>query len=575
MKRILVTTALPYANGQIHLGHMVEHIQADIWVRWHKLQCCSSDATHDSVDENCNGDGNNDNATNTECIFVCGDDAHGTPIMLSAQQQGITPEELVAAIKAQHEQDFAAFNISFDNYYTTHSPENQELATTIYRALQANDDIEVRTVTQAYDSVANIFLPDRFVRGTCPKCGATNQYGDNCEICGAAYSPLDLKDPVSVISGSVPTQKDSEHYFFRLEKYTNMLQQWTQNSGNLQPAIANKLQEWFIQGLKQWDISRDAPYFGFPIPDAPNKYFYVWLDAPVGYMASFKNLCERRPELDFATYWDKESNAKLYHFIGKDIVYFHSLFWPAMLEGSGWRKPTAIFVHGYLTVGGEKMSKSRGTFILARDYINSGLNHEYLRYYFAAKLNSGIDDIDLNWSDFVQRVNSDLVGKFVNIASRCAGFISKYFANQLATKLDAAELYQHFVANSGAIAKAYTALEYNTAMRLIMAMADKANQYIDEKKPWQMVKVKMDGAQDLQGVQRVCTMGLNLFRLLALYLKPVVPRLVQDAEQFLNIPPLTWRDRAQPLLQHTINNFQPLLQRVDEEKLKQLELVKK
>lgn len=541
MQKILVTTGLPYANAPVHLGHIIEQVQADIWVRWQKL--CARD-----------------------CLFICGEDAHGTPIMLSAQQQKITPEELIATVKEQHEKDFAAFNISFDNYYTTHSPENQELATNIYRALQANDDIEVRTVTQAYDPIANIFLPDRFVRGTCPKCGVVNQYGDNCEACGATYSPLDLKDPISAISGSTPIQRDSEHYFFRLEKYASMLQEWIKNSGSLQPAIANKLQEWFAQGLKQWDISRDAPYFGFPIPDAPGKYFYVWLDAPIGYMASLKNLCARRPDLNFADYWEKESSAQLYHFIGKDIVYFHALFWPAILEGGGWRKPTAIFVHGYLTIDGTKMSKSRGTFILARDYIASGLNPEYLRYYFATKLNNTIDDIDFNLSDFVQRVNSDLVGKVVNIASRCAGFLSKNFDNQLASSLANVNLYETFIAGSSAIAENYTQREYSTAMRLIMGLADKANQYIDEKKPWQLAKSN-PGAPE---IQQICTMGLNLFRLLALYLKPVVPRLVEEAELFLNIAPLTWADLKNPLLQHKINNFQPLLQRVDEAKVKGL-----
>jgi methionyl-tRNA synthetase len=544
MSKLLVTAALPYANGAIHLGHMIEQVQADIWVRWQRLQ------------EN-------------DCIFICGDDAHGTPIMLSARQQNMTPEALIAAMQKEHEQDSAAFDISFDNYYTTHSPENQALAEAIYRKLQAHGDIEIKSVTQAYDPVANMFLPDRFVRGTCPKCHAPNQHGDNCEVCGATYSPSDLQDATSVISGSVPIKKASEHYFFKLEKYEAMLQEWVQ-SGALPTTVTHKLQEWFKQGLKPWDISRDAPYFGFLIPDTTDKYFYVWLDAPIGYMASFKKLCARRPDLNFDAYWERDSKVALYHFIGKDICYFHTLFWPAMLEASGMRKPTAVFVHGYLTVDGQKMSKSRGTFILARDYVASGLNPEYLRYYYAAKLDSSIDDIDLNLHDFAQRVNSDLVGKVVNIASRCAGFISKGFNNQLAAELDNLELFAHCSAESAAIADAYTKLEYGAAVRMIMALADKANQYIDEKKPWQLAKQDPTAA----AVQNICTMGLNLFRLLALYLKPILPKMIGEAEQFLNIAPLVWGDQNQPLLNHTINAFHPLMQRVDLEKVKALAIAK-
>lgn len=540
MRKILVTTALPYANGPIHLGHMLEQIQADIWVRWQKLQ------------------GN-------DCLFVCGDDAHGTPIMLSAQKQGISPEELIAAMQQQHERDSNNFNIGFDSYYTTHSPENQEFAQAIYKKLQENDDIEIKNVTQAYDPVAKMFLPDRFVKGTCPKCKAIGQHGDNCEICGATYSTTDLLDAVSVISGSKPTSKTSEHYFFRLEKYVSMLQEWLQ-SGAVQQEIANKMHEWFAQGLKSWDISRDAPYFGFSIPGAKDKYFYVWLDAPIGYMASFKKLCEREKNLDFAVYWQKNAQTELYHFVGKDIIYFHALFWPAILESSGLRKPTGIFVHGYLTINGQKMSKSRGTFILANDYIQSGLNPEYLRYYYAAKLNGGIDDIDLNLEDFVQRVNSDLVGKVVNIASRCAGFVSKHFNNQLAAELDAPDLFAIFQENTSAIATAYERLDYNAAVRLIMSLADKANQYIDEKKPWQLVKQ----ADALPEVHKICTMGLNLFRLLALYLKPILPKMVAEAENFLNVTPLLWKDHEQPLLNHTINQFLPLMQRIDIEKVNSL-----
>ena len=539
-KRILVTTALPYANGPIHLGHMLEEVQADIWVRWQKL--CGND-----------------------CIFVCGDDAHGTPIMLSAKQQGITPEELISVIQQQHEKDFTAFYIGFDNYYTTHSPENQELVTLIYKKLQENGDIEIKNVNQAYDEVANMFLPDRFIKGTCPRCKAIDQYGDNCEVCGSTYSPADLIDAVSVISGTKPTYKNSEHYFFRLDKYVDVLQQWLQ-SGTVQAEIRNKMREWFDQGLKAWDISRDAPYFGFPIPGTKDKYFYVWLDAPIGYMASFKKLCERRKDLDFSAYWQEDAKAELYHFVGKDIIYFHSLFWPAILESSQLRKPTGIFVHGYLTVNGQKMSKSRGTFILANDYIQSGLNPEYLRYYFAAKLNGSIDDIDLKLDDFVQRVNSDLVGKVVNIASRCAGFISKYFANQLSSRLDDDALFAFFQDGAEAITQAYEKLDYSAAVRLIMNLADKANQYIDEQKPWQLVKQ----ADALSKVHTVCTMGLNLFRLLIIYLKPILPKMVADAESFLNIKPLRWNDHKQALLNHSIKQFQPLMQRVDVAKVNEL-----
>lgn len=530
-RHILVTTGLLYANGPIHLGHMLEEIQADIWVRWQRL--CGRD-----------------------CIFISGDDAHGTPIMLSAKQQQISPEELIANIKQEHEKDFVDFDISFDNYYTTHSPENRELVSTIYQQLKQNDDIETREVIQAFDATANIFLPDRFVRGICPRCGAENQPGDNCDVCGATYEPSDLKNAISVISGTKPTSKSSLHYFFRLEKYATMLHAFIK-SGSVPTVIANKLEEWFAQGLKPWDISRDEPYFGFPIPDAPHKYFYVWLDAPIGYMASFQNLCAQRPALNFMNYWGKDSKADLYHFIGKDIVYFHSLFWPAILESSGWRKPTAMFVHGYLTINGQKMSKSKNTFITARAYLDAGLNPEYLRYYFATKLHSGIDDIDLSLTDFVARVNSDLVGKVVNIASRCAKFI----LNLLAANLDDEKLWEYGVGISQEIAAAYEKLEYGTVTRLIMSLADKTNQYIDEQKPWKLAKE----AGNAEKVLAVCSMGLNIFRLLIIYLKPIVPHLAKDAEVFLNIAPLTWDDHAKPLLHHTINKFQPLLQRVAQE----------
>lgn len=539
MRKILVTAALPYANGPVHLGHILEHIQTDIWVRWQKLQ------------------GN-------DCVFVCGDDAHGTPIMLSAKKQGIAPEKLIAEVKQQHEADFAGFNIGFDNYYTTHSEENRELANTIYERLYQNGDIEVKTVEQIFDPVGKMFLPDRFVKGTCPRCHAPDQYGDNCEKCGATYAATDLINPVSVVSGAVPIQKKSEHYFFKLEKYAAMLQQWTRSDQHLQTEIANKLQEWFAIGLKSWDISRDEPYFGFPIPNAPGKYFYVWLDAPIGYIASFKNLCKSRP-LDFADYWNPESKIELYHFVGKDIIYFHALFWPAMLDGAKFRKPTSVFTHGYLTINGEKMSKSRGTFILAKDYLEH-LNPEYLRYYFAAKLNASIDDIDLNFTDFMQRVNSDLVGKIVNIASRCAGFINKNFAGKLAAELANPELYAATVAASETIGNLYETRDYNNAVRQIMALADRVNQYIDEQKPWTLAK---QNPQD-PAVQNICTMGINLFRVLMIYLKPILPQMTREVEEFLKVLPLSWSDLKQPLLDHQIATFKPLMQRVDAAKIELL-----
>lgn len=533
--KILVTAALPYANGPIHLGHILEQIQTDIWVRWQQIQ------------------GN-------ECYFVCGDDAHGTAIMLSAKERQISPEQLIAEIKTQHETDLTDFYIGCDSYFTTHSPENRKLALTIYQKLCANNDIETRMVAQSYDPKANMFLPDRFVKGTCPKCGATDQYGDNCEKCGATYNPVDLIDPISKISGVKPIQKSSEHYFFRLEKYTDTLKQWTQNRAHLQPAIAHKLNEWFEAGLMQWDISRDAPYFGFEIPDSDHKYFYVWMDAPIGYMASFKKLCELA-NLNFDEYWNPDSTTQLYHFVGKDIIYFHALFWPAILKGSGYRMPTAIFTHGFLTINGQKMSKSRGTFITARRYLDN-LNPEYLRYYFAAKLNSGIDDIDLSFDDFMQRVNSDLIGKIVNIASRCAKFINNNFANQLSIDLDNPDLYDDFIAAGDEIGKCYQNREYNNAIRKIMELADLANQYIDGKKPWSLAKQNPSDP----AVQTICSCGLNLFRVLMIYLKPVLPKMAADVEEFFLIPPLSWNDRIHPLLNQPIALFKPLMQRVDPEK---------
>ncbi|NWA01531.1 methionine--tRNA ligase [Pseudomonas gingeri] len=531
-RQILVTSALPYANGSIHLGHMVEYVQTDMWVRFQKHR------------------GN-------QCIYVCADDAHGSAIMLRAEKEGITPEQLIANVQVEHSTDFADFLVEFDNFHSTHAEENRELSNQIYLRLRDAGHIATRSITQYFDPEKQMFLADRFIKGTCPKCGTEDQYGDNCEKCGATYAPTDLKDPKSAISGATPVLKDSQHFFFKLPDFQAMLQTWTR-SGSLQDAVANKIAEWLDAGLQQWDISRDAPYFGFEIPDEPGKYFYVWLDAPIGYMASFKNLCARRPELDFDAFWGKDSTAELYHFIGKDIVNFHALFWPAMLEGAGYRKPTGINVHGYLTVNGQKMSKSRGTFIKARTYLDH-LSPEYLRYYYAAKLSKGVDDLDLNLDDFVQKVNSDLVGKVVNIASRCAGFIHKGNAGVLVAGNAAPELTDAFLAATPSIAEAYEARDFARAMREIMALADRANAWIADKAPWSLAK--QEGKQD--EVQAVCAVGINLFRQLIIFLKPVLPLLAADAEAFLNVAPLTWNDHATLLGNHQLNEFKPLMTRID------------
>ena len=535
VRKMLVTSALPYANGHLHLGHLVEHIQTDIWVRTHKM-------------------------LGIACISVCGDDAHGTPIMLKAEQLGISPEALTAEMQESHERDFAGFGIGYDAYHTTHSSENQALAADIYVKLQARGDIVTKTISQAFDPIKHMFLPDRYVKGTCPKCGALDQYGDSCESCGATYAPTELLNAVSAISGAKPIEKESEHYFFDLPRYEMLLKEWTRN-GHLQIEVANKLDEWFAAGLKQWDISRDAPYFGFPIPGTVDKYFYVWLDAPIGYMASFKKYCAEQG-VSFDEYWDKDSTTELYHFVGKDIVYFHALFWPAMLAGSGHRLPTAIYTHGFLTVNGLKMSKSRGTFIEARHYL-SHLNPEYLRYYFAAKLNGRVDDLDLNFADFMNRVNADLVGKVVNIASRCAGFIHKQFEGQLSSTLAEPALYSDLIAMRETIVNAFVERDYASAIRQIMEGAARVNQYIDAQKPWVLAK---DPAT-AQAVQDVCTMGLNLFRVLMTYLKPVLPEMAARSEQFLNCEPLMWSSIDQPLLNHKINAFTPLMMRVEQAKI--------
>ena len=537
-RKILVTSALPYANGSLHLGHIVEVIQTDIWVRFQKMR------------------GNS-------CIYVCADDAHGTPIMLRAQNENITPEELVSRTLEEHQRDFAGFHIGFDNYHSTHSEENRELASHIYSQLKNNGHIETRVISQLYDPEKAMFLPDRFVKGTCPnpKCGAEDQYGDNCEVCGTTYSPTELINPRSAISGATPVEKESEHYFFKLDDFEDMLKDWTRG-GHLQAEIANKLDEWFEVGLQQWDISRDSPYFGFEIPDAPGKYFYVWLDAPMGYFASFKNLCDKRDDLDFDEYLKADSETELYHFIGKDIIRFHALFWPAVLAGSGLRTPTAVYAHGFLPVNGQKMSKSRGTFVNAKDYLDH-LNPEYLRYYFAAKLTSRIDDLDLNVDDFQARVNSDLVGKLVNIASRCAGYISKKAQGILAAQLDDETLFAQFIQASETIAKHYENREYSHAMRDIMALADIANQYIDEQKPWALAKEE----DQQEKVISIYSLGINLYRVLIGYLKPVLPVLAEQSEAFLNIETLSWDKLDQPLLGHKINKFKPLMTRIEADKV--------
>ncbi|BFL84396.1 methionine--tRNA ligase [Shewanella baltica] len=533
-RKILVTSALPYANGPIHLGHMLEYIQTDIWSRYQKLR-------------------------GHECHYICADDAHGTPIMLKAQQLGIAPEDMIAQVNKEHQQDFADFNVAFDNYHSTHSEENRLMASDIYLKLRDNGYIKSKSISQLFDPEKSMFLPDRFVKGTCPKCKSPDQYGDNCDSCGATYSPTELINPKSAVSGATPVMKDTEHFFFDLPAFEGMLKEWTR-SGALQVEMANKLDEWFEQGLQQWDITRDAPYFGFEIPDAPGKYFYVWLDAPIGYMGSFKNLCAKRPELSFDEFWGKDSTAEVYHFIGKDIVYFHSLFWPAMLHGSGYRQPNSVYAHGYVTVNGAKMSKSKGTFIKARTYLDH-LDPEYLRYYYAAKLSSRIDDLDLNLEDFAQRVNSDLVGKLVNLASRTAGFITKRFDGKLA-KINDTTLTEAFLAKQDVIADFYESREYGKAMREIMALADIANGFVADAAPWQMVK--HDDQQE--AAHQVCSNALNLFRILVTYLKPVLPRLAQDVEAFFQLP-LTWDALSQDLAGHEIAPFKAMMQRVELDKV--------
>ncbi len=533
-RKILVTSALPYANGPIHIGHLLEYIQTDIWVRFQRLR-------------------------GHEIYYVCADDAHGTPIMLKAKAEGITPEALIERFSAEHRRDFDDFSISFDNYYTTHSPENRALAEFIFGRLDAGGHIKKRVISQAFDPVEGIFLPDRFIKGECPRCGAPDQYGDSCEVCGATYSPADLVNPRSAISGATPVEKETEHYFVSLGNFTDMLREWTAG-GHVQEEVQNKLREWFDTGLRDWDISRDAPYFGFAIPGESNKYFYVWLDAPIGYFASFRNLCDREG-IDFDAFCQAGSSAEMYHFIGKDILYFHTLFWPAMLHGAGFRRPSAVWAHGFLTVNGQKMSKSRGTFISARAYLDH-LAPDYLRYYFAAKLNHRVEDLDLNLEDFQQRVNSDLVGKVVNIAARCAGFVNKRFDNRLGATLDDPALLDAFVAESENIAAFFEARQFSRAIRAIIELADRANQYVNDRAPW--VVAKREGADD--ELLRICTQGLNLFRVLMIYLAPVVPDLAGRVSTFLCSPVdarEAWARVGEPLLDHRIGKFTHLLKRVE------------
>ena len=548
-RKILVTSALPYANGSIHLGHMVEHIQTDVWVRFQKLR-------------------------GHECYYCCADDTHGTPVMLAAQKQGIAPEDMIAKVREEHLADFTGFNIGYDNYYSTHSPENKQFSQDIYRALKANGKIESRVIEQLFDPEKQMFLPDRFVKGECPKCHAQDQYGDNCEVCGTTYSPTELINPYSAVSGAKPELRESEHFFFKLGECADVLKAWT--SGNnphdgkphLQPEALNKMKEWLGEGeettLSDWDISRDAPYFGFEIPDAPGKYFYVWLDAPVGYMASFKNLCDRIG-IDFDEYFKADSQTEMYHFIGKDILYFHALFWPAMLHFSGHRAPTGVYAHGFLTVDGQKMSKSRGTFITAKSYLEQGLNPEWMRYYIAAKLNSKIEDIDLNLQDFISRVNSDLVGKYVNIAARASGFIAKRFEGRLKNVADSA-LLAKLTAQSEAIAECYESREYAKALRDIMALADIVNEYVDANKPWELAKQEGQDAR----LHEVCSELINAFTMLTAYLAPVLPKVAENAAKFLNLEAITWVNTRETLGEHAINKYEHLMQRVEQKQVDDL-----
>lgn len=538
MKKMLVTCALPYANGPIHLGHMLEHIQADIWVRYKKMK------------------GN-------KVYFICADDTHGTAVMLKAKQLGMSPEDMINIINYEHKEDFINFNINYDNYSSTHSEENRKLSILIYKILKKNGYIKSKIISQFYDPKKFIFLPDRFIKGTCPKCFSLDQYGDNCNNCGAIYNSIELINPISTISNEVPILKKSEHFFFNLPAFKKKLLIWI-NSGALQKQVINKIKEWFKKGLKEWDISRDELYFGFEIPDTLGKYFYVWLDAPIAYISTFKDLCKIRNNINFKKFWKVNSKYELYHFIGKDIIYFHSVFWPAILEGINFRKPTNIFVHGYITINGMKMSKSKGTFIKAKTFLNH-LDPDCLRYYYATKLSSNIDDIDLNLKDFVQKVNTDIVNKLVNLASRNANFINKNYNNTLSNKLDNPDLYKTFIKYSFKIDKAFNNRENNLAIKNIIFLADLANQYIDNKSPWKIVKNY--GYTD--HVHDICSMGIQLFRILMIFLKPVIPSLAKRVEKFLNIK-LLWDDISKPLLSHRINYFEKLFKRITLKQIKNI-----
>ena len=538
MRKILVTSALPYANGSIHLGHLVEYLQTDIWVRNQKM-------------------------SGNTCYYICADDAHGTPIMLKAKELDIRPEELIQKTYQEHVKDFEDFGIKFDNYYTTHSEENREYSEFIYNSLKENGDIKSQEIEQFYDESAKMFLPDRYIKGICPKCGAEDQYGDACEECGATYSPTELKKPISIISNTKPSTKKTEHFFFKLSNYTDYLKKWMKRD-SVQSEIQNKLEEWLKDGLADWDITRDKPYFGFNIPGYDDKYFYVWLDAPVGYIASFKNMCDKK-NINFDEFWNHESECELYHFIGKDIAYFHALFWPAMLEASNFRSPNSIYCHGFLTVDGEKMSKSRGTFFNARTYLNH-LNPEYLRYYFASRLTNTIEDIDLNLSDFQARVNSDLVGKIINIGSRCARFINKDFGNELASELNNKKLHDNIIENKNEIIKNYEDRKYSANIRLITSLADEVNKYLDEEKPWVQIKDNNNRGY----VQKVCTDGLNMFKVLAGYLKPIIPDCVDKIEKILQCESISWENIDNQLISKKIDKFEPIINRIDSESIESM-----
>lgn len=534
----MVTCALPYANGSIHIGHLLEHIQADIWVRYHKMR-------------------------GHEVYFICADDAHGTPIMLKAQELNISPEKMIIDMNKEHQRDFANFHISYDNYYSTHSKENRYFSELIYNRLKKHGFIKTRIISQLYDSVKGIFLPDRFVKGKCPKCKSTNQYGDNCEVCGAIYNQIDLIEPKSVMSNVTPEIRCSEHFFFDLPYFADMLYQWIR-SGILQEEVANKIQEWFDSKLQEWDISRDAPYFGFEIPNTIGKYFYVWLDAPIGYISAFKNMCNKNQTIDFEEFWKKDSDTELYHFIGKDIIYFHGLFWPAILHGSNFRKPDNLFVHGYVNVNGTKMSKSRGTFIKASTWLKY-FDSDSLRYYYATKLSSRIDDINLNLEDLVYRINSDIVNKIVNLASRSASFIEKYFRCKLSASMADADIYNYFIDSSEGIGKYLENREYHLAVRNIMNLTDIANRYIDEQAPWRIYKQEQSSTR----LHAVCSMGIHLFRIIITWLKPIVPCLSKKVECFLNTE-LRWNTIHKPLLNHKIIPFRYLYKRIEMSKINML-----